>query len=61
MGYDLEPLVTLESKKRLLTRAAQEHWQLVFEHDPEVARAHLAVDARHGYASEPVDTVRSGS
>lgn len=61
MGYDLEPLVTLESKKRLLTRAAREQWQLVFEHDPEVARARLATDPRHGYASEPVDTVRFAS
>ena len=61
MGYDLEPLVTLETKKRLLTRAAREHWQLVFEHDPAVARARLAEDAEHGYASEPVDTVRVGA
>jgi hypothetical protein len=61
MGYDLEPLVTLESKKRLLTRAAQEHWQLVFEHDAAVARARVAPDARHGYAYEPVDTVPGGS
>ena len=61
MGYDLEPLVTLETKKRVLTRAAREQWQLIFEHDPEVARARLAADARHGYASEPVDTVRLAS
>ena len=61
MGYDLEPLVTLQSKKQLLTRAAGEHWQLIFEHDPEVARAFVAPDARHGYASEPVDTVPGGS
>jgi glyoxylase-like metal-dependent hydrolase (beta-lactamase superfamily II) len=61
MGYDLEPLVTLQSKKRLLTRAAAEHWQLVFEHDPAIARARLGVDARHGYSSEPVDTVPGGS
>lgn len=37
MGYDLEPLVTLESKRRLLTRAGRETWWLVFEHDPVVA------------------------
>jgi len=61
MGYDLEPLVTLATKKRLLTRAAREHWQLVFEHDPVVARARLAEDAEHGYASEPVDAVRVGA
>ncbi|MCH7489614.1 MAG: MBL fold metallo-hydrolase [Gemmatimonadetes bacterium] len=37
MGYDLEPLVTLESKRRLLTQAEEESWLLVFEHDPEHA------------------------
>lgn len=36
MGYDLEPLVTLESKRRLWERALKEEWLLVFEHDPEV-------------------------
>lgn len=37
MGYDVEPLVTLESKRRVLARAAREGWLLVFEHDPRVA------------------------
>jgi glyoxylase-like metal-dependent hydrolase (beta-lactamase superfamily II) len=36
MGYDVEPLVTLESKRTLLARARQQEWLLVFEHDPEV-------------------------
>lgn len=39
MGYDLEPLVTLETKRRVLGRAAREGWRLVFEHDPRVACA----------------------
>lgn len=34
MGYDVEPLVTLESKRRLLSTAADERWLLIFEHDP---------------------------
>lgn len=34
MGYDLEPLVTLDTKRSLLARAAAEEWLLVFEHDP---------------------------
>lgn len=34
MGYDLEPLVTLESKRWFLERAAAEGWRLVFEHEP---------------------------
>lgn len=37
MGYDLEPLRTLESKRALMARAAAENWRLVFEHDPTVA------------------------
>jgi glyoxylase-like metal-dependent hydrolase (beta-lactamase superfamily II) len=36
MGYDLEPLVTLESKRSLWRRALAEEWLLVFEHDAEV-------------------------
>ena len=53
MGYDLEPLVTLATKKELLPRAAREDWMLVFEHDPRVARARLARDPRKGWSSEP--------
>ncbi|HEX2777994.1 MAG TPA: MBL fold metallo-hydrolase [Gemmatimonadaceae bacterium] len=37
MGYDVEPLVTLESKRHLLARAEKEEWLLVFEHDAAVA------------------------
>ena len=36
MGYDLEPLVTLESKRGLWQRAREEEWLLIFEHDPRV-------------------------
>lgn len=34
MGYDNNPLITLEEKKRLLPQAVKENWILVFEHDP---------------------------
>jgi glyoxylase-like metal-dependent hydrolase (beta-lactamase superfamily II) len=37
MGYDLEPLRTLESKRALLTEAVTKGWRLIFEHDPRVA------------------------
>ncbi len=37
MGYDLEPLRTLESKRALLRDAIAHGWKLVFEHDPQVA------------------------
>jgi glyoxylase-like metal-dependent hydrolase (beta-lactamase superfamily II) len=36
MGYDVEPLVTLESKRILLKKAREENWLLLFEHDPVV-------------------------
>ncbi len=58
MGFDLEPLVTIATKKRVLARAAREGWELVFEHDPAVARGRLGEDPEHGWAPEPVDTVR---
>jgi glyoxylase-like metal-dependent hydrolase (beta-lactamase superfamily II) len=34
MGYDVEPLVTLESKRALLRRAVDEEWLLISTHDP---------------------------
>jgi len=37
MGYDLEPLRTLESKRSILREAANEGWRIVFEHDASVA------------------------
>lgn len=46
MGYDVEPLVTLESKRWLLARAAAEGWVVVFEHDPDVDYARVAHDGR---------------
>ena len=36
MGYDLEPLRTLESKRTLLADALAGGWRLIFEHDPRV-------------------------
>ena len=45
MGYDVEPLVTLETKRALLGRARDEQWLLVFEHDPSVAWGRLERDS----------------
>ncbi|MEP7325291.1 MAG: MBL fold metallo-hydrolase [Gemmatimonadota bacterium] len=46
MGYDLEPLRTLESKRALMARAAAEGWRLVFEHDPAVASGRAVMDGK---------------
>jgi glyoxylase-like metal-dependent hydrolase (beta-lactamase superfamily II) len=42
MGYDVEPLVTLESKRALLRQATDERWLLVSTHDPETAWGYAA-------------------
>jgi glyoxylase-like metal-dependent hydrolase (beta-lactamase superfamily II) len=46
MGYDVEPLVTLESKRALLARAAQERWLLVSTHDPRTPWGYAVPGAR---------------
>lgn len=54
MGYDVEPLVTLETKRTLLPRAADEGWLLVSTHDPFVPWGYLRRDAK-GFALDDVD------
>ncbi|HET9387708.1 MAG TPA: MBL fold metallo-hydrolase [Gemmatimonadales bacterium] len=46
MGYDLEPLVTLETRRRLYQRAEAEGWLIVFEHDPKVVSGRLGRDGK---------------
>jgi glyoxylase-like metal-dependent hydrolase (beta-lactamase superfamily II) len=46
MGYDVEPLVTLESKRRLLMRAVAEGWLMVFEHDASVTWSRIRHDGK---------------
>jgi glyoxylase-like metal-dependent hydrolase (beta-lactamase superfamily II) len=57
MGYDLEPLRTLESKRHLVHDAVAHGWRLVFEHDPEVLTARVAPGAK---APELTEVVRRG-
>lgn len=49
MGYDVEPLVTLESKRRILSRAEAEDWLLIFEHDARVPWGKIRAEKK-GYA-----------
>ena len=55
MGYDLEPLVTFETKRRVLGQAAAEGWILVFEHDPERALGRVVQDGK-SFAYQALDT-----
>ena len=56
MGYDLHPLVTLETKRRFLARAEADGWLLIFEHEPGpgVGRIELG---KKGYEFRPLDTL----
>jgi glyoxylase-like metal-dependent hydrolase (beta-lactamase superfamily II) len=46
MAYDLYPLETLATKRRLLSRAAREDWTLVLEHEPGEPVGTVEEDAR---------------
>jgi len=47
MSYDLYPVDTLETKRRLLARAKEKNWLLLFQHDPRQRAGYLAeVDGR---------------
>lgn len=70
MGYDLEPLRTLESKRALLSEAMAGGWRLIFEHDPRVVMGTPVLQAKHvtlddvvpapGLRTLQVDTPASG-
>ena len=52
MGYDLYPLQTLEAKRKVLDRAFQEKWLLMFEHDPRVQMGYVKKDVEGKYYLE---------
>lgn len=46
MGYDLEPLVSLETKRELLKQAMDEDWTLIFPHDAKVPTGKVSHDGK---------------
>ena len=54
MGYDVEPLVTLETKRSLWVEASDESWTVVFEHDATCAFGRIVRDGK-GYLCDVVD------
>ncbi|PJA95288.1 MAG: MBL fold metallo-hydrolase [Ignavibacteriales bacterium CG_4_9_14_3_um_filter_34_10] len=53
MAYDINPLITLSDKKRILSKAIEEEWILFFEHDPEIVAATVSQNL-HGYGIDKV-------
>lgn len=46
MGYDLYPMMTLETKRAVLRDAVRENWTILFEHDPDLRAVRLAGDVQ---------------
>jgi glyoxylase-like metal-dependent hydrolase (beta-lactamase superfamily II) len=51
MGYDVEPLRTLETKRALLREAVDEQWLLIYEHDATQAWSQVVHDGK-GYRAD---------
>ena len=60
MGYDVEPLRTLESKRHLVRDALDEEWLLFFEHDHDVVMGRLAGGEKGAELVETVAAPGSG-
>ena len=58
MGYDVEPLRTLESKRLVVREALADGWRLFFEHDAEVVMGRLKGDEKK---AELVETAAAPS
>jgi glyoxylase-like metal-dependent hydrolase (beta-lactamase superfamily II) len=41
MAFDLDPMATIENRKRLYNEALPNNWLLVFTHDPRTPMAHI--------------------
>lgn len=54
MGYDLEPLITVQEKRALLYEAMRHDWILCFEHDPHTPLARIERDERGRPRAVPV-------
>lgn len=54
MGYDLDPIQTLDSKRWVLDQAFEENWLLLFEHDPLIQAGHIRKDEEGKYFLQEV-------
>ena len=47
MAYDVQPVVTMEEKQKLLQKMEREDWILFFEHDPHIQACTVHKDGKH--------------
>lgn len=55
MSYDLQPVVAMEEKQRILDEASRERWILVFEHDSAVSACRVVAERGRYRRGDPVD------
>ncbi len=56
MAYDLDPVKSIESRRRLYREAIPENWLVAFAHDLRVPWAYLRQDENERYGFEPART-----
>jgi glyoxylase-like metal-dependent hydrolase (beta-lactamase superfamily II) len=61
MGYDNNPLITLDEKKSILPRAYEENWILAFEHDVFTQAATIAVSSKGFQYKQKIELTPVGS
>ena len=47
MAYDVQPVVTMEEKQKLLQKMEREDWILFFEHDPHIQACTVHKNGKH--------------
>jgi glyoxylase-like metal-dependent hydrolase (beta-lactamase superfamily II) len=60
MGYDVEPIRTLNSKRALYQRGIAEGWRVVFEHDAETVGGRLVEGERGVALGETIAAPKAG-
>ena len=53
MGFDLDPLRTIEERKRFYSRAVPEKWLVIFPHDHRVPVTQVTTDAKQRFCVMP--------
>jgi hypothetical protein len=54
MGFDLFPVTTLETRRRIYRQAVDQHWMVFFEHDSQQPVGYLKEDL-NGYSVHRVE------
>jgi glyoxylase-like metal-dependent hydrolase (beta-lactamase superfamily II) len=57
MGYDLQPILTVEEKKNILPQAVDKNWLLFFEHDPLFVAASVMKNEKGFFAKEKFENL----